>query len=113
MNGEELPDSVRMGQRLTGMTAHQKQFPLAGSHFAFAQHGQSGAMVSELLPHTAAIADDLCFVKSMHTEAINHDPAITFFQTGTQHGRPADAWARGSPTAWAARTPGPARRSSC
>jgi hypothetical protein len=89
MNGEELPDSVRKGQRLTGMTAHQKQFPLAGSHFAFARHGQSGAMVSELMPHTAAIADRLCFVKSMHTEAINHDPAVTFVQTGTQQaGRP-------------------------
>ncbi len=89
MNGEELPESVRKGQRLTGMTAHQKQFPLAGSHFAFARHGQSGAMVSELMPHTAAIADKLCFVKSMHTEAINHDPAVTFVQTGTQQaGRP-------------------------
>ncbi len=89
MNGQELPDSVRKGQRLTGMTAHQKQFPLAGSQFTMARHGQSGAMVSELLPHTAAIADRLCFVKSMHTEAINHDPAVTFVQTGSQQaGRP-------------------------
>jgi hypothetical protein len=90
MNGEELPASVRMGQRLTGMTAHQKQFPLAGAQFAFAQHGQSGAWVSELMPHTARIVDDLCFVKSMYTEAINHDPAVTFVQTGSQlAGRPA------------------------
>ncbi len=89
MNGEELPASIRMGQRLTGMTAHQKQFPLAGSHFTFARHGQSGANISELLPHTAAIADKLCIVKSLHTEAINHDPAVTFVQTGSQQaGRP-------------------------
>lgn len=88
-NGEELPESVRQGQRLTGMTVGQKSFPLAGSQFAFQQHGQSGAWISELLPHTAGIADDLCFIKSMHTEAINHDPAITFFQTGSQQpGRP-------------------------
>ena len=89
MNGEDLPASIRMGQRLTGMTAHQKQFPLAGSHFAMARHGQSGATVSELLPHIGSIADKLCFVKSMHTEAINHDPAVTFVQTGSQQaGRP-------------------------
>src|SRR5690606_38190725 len=74
MNGEELPASVRMGQRLTGMTAHQKSFPLAGSQFSFAQHGQNGTWVSELLPHTARIIDELCVVKSMYTEAINHDP---------------------------------------
>ena len=84
MNGEELPDSVRQGQRITGMTAGQKSFPLAGSQFAFQQHGNSGAWLSELLPYTAEIADELCFIKSMHTEAINHDPAITFFQTGSQ-----------------------------
>ncbi len=90
MNGEELPASVRMGQRLTGMTAHQKSFPLAGSQFSFAQHGQNGTWVSELLPHTARIIDELCVVKSMYTEAINHDPAVTFFQTGSQlAGRPA------------------------
>ena len=89
MNGEELPESVRKGQRLTGMTAHQKTFPLAGSQFEFAQHGQNGAWVSNLMPYTAQIVDDLCFIKSMHTEAINHDPAITFFQTGSQQtGRP-------------------------
>ena len=89
MNGEELPDSVRKGQRLTGMTAGQTSLPLAGSQFDFAQHGKSGAWVSELFPYTAQIVDELCFVKSMHTEAINHDPAITFFQTGSQQpGRP-------------------------
>jgi hypothetical protein len=88
-NGEDLPESIRMGQRLTGMTAFQKAFPLAGSQFDFAQHGKSGAWISELLPHTARIADELCIVKSMHTEAINHDPAVTFFQTGSQQaGRP-------------------------
>jgi hypothetical protein len=94
MNGQELPASVRQGQRLTGMTAFQKSFPMAGSHFSFAQHGASGAWVSELLPHTARIVDKLCIVKSMHTEAINHDPAITFFQTGSQQGgRPSiGAW---------------------
>ena len=89
MNGEELPDSVRKGQRLTGMSAEQSSLPLAGSQFSFAQHGQSGTWVSELLPYTSKIVDDLCFIKSMHTEAINHDPAITFFQTGSQQaGRP-------------------------
>jgi hypothetical protein len=87
--GTELPDSIRKGQRLTGMTATQSSFPVAPSVFEFAQHGASGAWVSELLPHTAKIADDLSFIKSMHTEAINHDPAITFFQTGAQlAGRP-------------------------
>ena len=86
---EELPDSIRQGQRLTGMTAGQKRFPVAPSNFTFAQHGESGAWVSELMPHLAGVADELCFVKSMHTEAINHDPAITFFQTGSQiAGRP-------------------------
>ena len=89
MNGEELPDSVRRGQRVTGMTAGQKSFPLAGAQFQFRQHGKSGAWISELLPYTAQIADELCFIKSMHTEAINHDPALTFFQTGSQQpGRP-------------------------
>src|SRR5436190_9134051 len=89
MNGEDLPESVRMGQRLTGMTGFQAHFPLAGSLFKFAQHGKSGAWISDLMPETAKIADELCFIKSMHTEAINHDPAITFFQTGSQlAGRP-------------------------
>ena len=89
MHGEELPASIRQGQRLTGMTSGQKSFPLAGSHYAFAQYGQSGMWVSELMPHTAKVVDELCFVRSMYTEAINHDPAITFFQTGSQQpGRP-------------------------
>src|SRR5580765_5251117 len=81
MNGRDLPASVRMGQRLTGMSANQATLPLAGSIFKFARHGTSGAWVSDLLPHTAQIVDQLCFVKSLYTEAINHDPAITFFQT--------------------------------
>lgn len=89
LRGQELPDSVRKGQRLTGMTSRQSSFPIAPSKFAFAQHGESGAWLSELLPHTASVADKLCFVKTMHTEAINHDPAVTFFQTGAQlAGRP-------------------------
>ena len=89
MNGQELPESVFGGQRLTGMTAGQSAFPLAGSHFKFRQKGASGAWVSELMPHIGALADDLCFIKSMHTEAINHDPAVTFIQTGSQlPGRP-------------------------
>jgi hypothetical protein len=94
LHGAELPDSVRRGQRLTGMTATQESFPIAPSRFAFARHGASGAWVSELLPHTARVADELCFVKSVHTEAINHDPAITFIQTGAQlAGRPSmGAW---------------------
>ncbi|HWN93613.1 MAG TPA: DUF1501 domain-containing protein [Methylomirabilota bacterium] len=93
-NGEDLPESVRMGQRLTGMSGHQARLPLAGSLFKFAQHGQSGAWVSELMPQTAKMADELCFIRSMHTEHINHDPAITFFQTGHQlPGRPSmGAW---------------------
>ncbi|PYV91771.1 MAG: sulfatase [Acidobacteria bacterium] len=92
--GTELPDSVRKGQRLTGMTATQASFPIARSIFKFAQHGKSGAWVSDLMPHTAQIVDELCLIKSMYTEAINHDPAITFFQTGAQlAGRPSiGAW---------------------
>ncbi len=89
MYGEELPDSVRRGQRLTGMTAGQTSFPLAGSLFNFRQYGQSGAWMSELLPYQSRIVDELCFIHSMHTEAINHDPAATFIQTGSQFpGRP-------------------------
>ncbi|MBC7855518.1 MAG: DUF1501 domain-containing protein [Pirellulaceae bacterium] len=89
LRGTELPDSIRQGQRLTGMTSRQSSFPVAPSKFKFAQHGKSGAWVSELMPHTAKVADDLCFIKSLHTEAINHDPAVTFFQTGNQlAGRP-------------------------
>jgi hypothetical protein len=87
--GQDLPESVRAGQRLTTMTSGQKNFPIAPSVFKFARHGQSGAWLSELLPHTAGIADQVCFIKSLYTEAINHDPAITFFQTGSQlAGRP-------------------------
>jgi len=89
MNGKETPESVLGNQRLTGMTAGQTSFPMAGSVFDFKQHGQSGAWVSELMPHTSKIVDELCFIKSMYTEAINHDPAITFLQTGSQlPGRP-------------------------
>ena len=88
-NGEQLPDSVRQGQRLTGMSGNQSSLPLAGSIFKFGQHGRNGTWVSELLPHTAKVVDDLCIVRSMFTEAINHDPAITFFQTGSEmSGRP-------------------------
>ncbi len=94
MAGEELPASIRMGQRLTTMTSGQAEFPLARSVFGFQQHGDSGAWVSELLPYTAGVADDLCFIKTMKTDAINHDPAITFCQTGFQlAGRPSmGAW---------------------
>lgn len=89
MNGKELPESVRGEQRLTGMSSFQSSLPIAGSHFKFKQCGESGAWLSELLPHHQKIVDDICFVKSMHTEAINHDPAITMFQTGSQiAGRP-------------------------
>lgn len=92
--GEELPDSIRQGQRLTGMTAGQASFPLVGSYYGFKQYGESRAWISDLFPHTAKIVDDLCIVRSMHTEAINHDPALTFFQTGAQVGnRPSmGAW---------------------
>jgi hypothetical protein len=92
--GSELPDSIRNGQRLTGMTSTQASFPVAPSRFRFARHGQSGAWLSELLPETARVVDELCYIRSMHTEAINHDPAITFFQTGFQlAGRPSiGAW---------------------
>jgi hypothetical protein len=87
--GEDLPDSIRQGQRLTGMTSGQKRFPVAPSVYKFAQHGKAGIWLSELLPHTGKIADDICVVKSLFTEAINHDPAITFIQTGSQvAGRP-------------------------
>ena len=89
MNGQDLPSSVRMGQRLTGMSASQATLPMAGSIFKFARHGACGAWVSELMPWTARIVDELCFVKSLQTQHINHDPAITFFQTGHQlAGRP-------------------------
>ncbi len=92
--GKELPESIRQGQRLTGMTAYQASFPSAPPVFEFRQHGKGGIWLSELLPHTARMADRICVVKSMHTEAINHDPAVTFFQTGFQlAGRPSmGAW---------------------
>lgn len=80
---KDLPESVRNGQRITTMTSGQTRFPVAPSVFKFAQHGQSGAWMSELLPNIAGVVDDLCIVKSVHTEAINHDPAITFIQTGS------------------------------
>ncbi|MBI1789851.1 MAG: DUF1501 domain-containing protein [Acidobacteria bacterium] len=87
--GADLPESIRMGQRLTGMTAYQSSFPTAPSIFRFSQHGQSGLWLSELLPHTARVADRIAILRSMRTEAINHDPAVTFFQTGFQlAGRP-------------------------
>lgn len=94
MHGQDLPASVRMGQRLTGMTSNQERFPLVGSKFAFQQHGQSGIWISDLFPHLAKVADDLCVIRTMHTEAINHDPALTFMQTGAQQGnRPSmGAW---------------------
>lgn len=86
---QDLPDSIRKGQRLTGMTSGQKRFPIAPTKFQFKQHGDSGQWMSELLPHLSKVADDLCIIKTMTTEAINHDPAITFFQTGSQiAGRP-------------------------
>lgn len=89
LQGTDLPESIRRGQRLTGMTATQTRFPIAASRFRFARHGQCGMELSELLPHTAKIADDICLIRTMWTEAINHDPAITFCQTGAQlAGRP-------------------------
>lgn len=91
---KELPESVRNGQRITTMTSGQSRFPVAPSMFKFAQHGQQGAWISELLPHMASVADDICIIKSIHTEAINHDPAITFITTGSEiPGRPSlGAW---------------------
>jgi hypothetical protein len=91
---KDLPDSVRMGQRLTTMTSGQKRFPIAPSKYKFARHGQNGMWVCELLPYTAKMVDEMCFIRSMHTEAINHEPAITYMQTGNQiTGRPClGAW---------------------
>ena len=93
-NGKDLPDSVRNGQRLTSMTAAQTAFPIVPSLFQFARYGQSGAWCSELMPFTSKVVDDLTFIKSMYTEQINHDPAVTFAQTGFQlAGRPSlGAW---------------------
>ena len=92
--GEDLPESIRQGQRLTTMTSGQKSFPVAPSIFNFAQHGNSGMWFSDLMPHMSRRADDWCMIRSLHTEAINHDPAITFMQTGSQlAGRPSiGAW---------------------
>ncbi|MFO0892061.1 MAG: DUF1501 domain-containing protein [Isosphaeraceae bacterium] len=92
---KDLPDTVRMGQRLTTMTSGQKRFPIAPSKYKFAQHGKCGMWVCELLPHTARMVDDMCFIRSMHTEAINHEPAISYIQTGNQvTGRPClGSWA--------------------
>lgn len=94
VHGQEVPESIFNGQRLTGMTAGQSSFPAARSIFDFKQHGESGAWISELMPHLAKVSDDICFVKSLYTEAINHDPAITFLLTGFQiAGRPSmGAW---------------------
>ncbi len=91
---KDLPDSIRRGQRITGMVASQTRLACQPTRFKFARHGQSGGEFSELLPHISGIADDICVIRSMHTEAINHDPAITFFQTGSQlPGRPSmGAW---------------------
>ncbi len=93
-HGTELPDEVRMGQRLTGMSGNQSSLPLVGSPYKFTQHGSGGTWFSDLLPHTAKIADDLCVVKSTFTEAINHGPGVTFLQTGSMFpGRPSmGAW---------------------
>ncbi len=91
---EDLPDSIRMGQRITGMTSGQKRLPVAPSVFKFQQCGQNGTWLSELLPHTGRAVDDIALIRTMHTEAINHDPAVTFIQTGSQQpGRPSiGAW---------------------
>ncbi len=94
LHGTELPASVRMGQRVTGMTAGQRSFPCVAPMNGFVRCGQAGTWISELLPHIGSVADDMCLVKSLHTEAINHDPAITYIQTGSQQpGRPSfGAW---------------------
>lgn len=87
--GEDLPESIRNGQRLTGMTSGQKAFPVAPTIFKFNKYGESGIELTELMPHIGSVMDELCFIRSMNTEAINHDPAVTFFQTGSQlAGRP-------------------------
>ncbi len=93
-HGTELPSEVRMGQRLTAMSGNQSSLPLAGSPFAFQPHGDSGNVMSDVLPHTAKVADELCIIRSMHTEAINHGPGVTYIQTGSQFpGRPSmGAW---------------------
>ena len=107
VHGSELPDSVRKGQRITGMTSGQDSFPVASSVFDFQRHGQTGTFLSELLPHHAKIVDDISIIKTIHTDAINHDPAITFIQTGSQQpGRPSlGAWLS---YGLGSETPGPA-----
>jgi len=94
LHGSNLPASVRGGQRLTGMTSRQRTLPVVNPPFKFRQHGKSGTWISDLLPHTAKVVDQICMIKSMHTQAINHDPAVTFFQSGFQQpGRPSiGAW---------------------
>lgn len=95
LHGTELPDSIRQGQRLTGMTSGQSSFPVIAPKFGFQTFGDCGMRLSELLPHTGKVADEICLIRSIHTEAINHDPAITLIQTGSQQpGRPSlGAWA--------------------
>jgi hypothetical protein len=94
LRGTDLPPSIRNGQRLTGMSSGQAAFPVANSMFKFSRHGKGGTLISELLPHTASVADELCIIRTLHTEAINHDPAMTLFHTGSQQaGRPSiGAW---------------------
>ena len=94
VHGIELPESIRQGQRITGMTSGQKSFPCVAPMFEFKQHGQSGAYYSEILPHIASLADEMTLIRSVNTEAINHDPAITYINTGTQQlGHPSmGAW---------------------
>ena len=94
LQGTDLPDSVRNGQRITGMTSGQKTLPVASTMFDFKQHGEAGTWISELMPHTAKVVDDICMIKTLNTEAINHDPGITYLQTGHQQpGRPSmGAW---------------------
>jgi len=89
MHGQDLPASVRGDQRLTGFSAMEKQLSIVASPYRFFQRGESGAWVSELLPHLAGVIDELCFIKSMQTEAVNHDPGLTMMVTGSQQpGRP-------------------------
>jgi hypothetical protein len=102
-HGHELPASVRGKQRLTGMTSGQASLPVAASRFSFARHGRSGAWVSELLPHTAGIVDELCLIRSMHTEAINHDPAVTYSADRPPAAGPPQLSGRGSATGSAAK----------
>ena len=108
---KDLPDSVRMGQRLTTMTSGQARFPIAPSKYKFAQHGKCGMWVSELLPYTAKMVDDMCFIRSMHTEAINHEPAITLHADRQPGDRPALPRGVGLATA-SARSTRTCRRSS-